>query len=58
MQEKKNLDPSIMKFIEPTQVALDSFINEEIVPRCNAQGIPPKIKSYYKTNRKVIRKIR
>ena len=31
MQEKKNLEPSIMKFIEPTQVVLDFFINKEIV---------------------------
>jgi hypothetical protein len=31
MQEKKNLNPSIMKFIEPTQVALNSFINKDIV---------------------------
>jgi hypothetical protein len=31
MQEKKNLDASIMKFIESTPAALDLFINEDII---------------------------
>ncbi|GAG98544.1 unnamed protein product, partial [marine sediment metagenome] len=30
MQEKKNLDGSLMKFINPPPVVRDSFINEDI----------------------------